>query len=205
FYREELVKSLDRLELYKKYQADIKSNNENLKKLDYEFKLHKELINAFGKNGIQAVIIENAIPEIENIANTLLYRMTEGRMNVSFNTRKANKSSDKISETLDIFISDELGTRNYEMYSGGEAFRVNFAIRLALSKLLARRAGTQLRTLVIDEGFGTQDSKGLSRLVEAINTVAGDFEKILIITHLNDLKEAFPARIEVYKNIHGSS
>ena len=38
-------------------------------------------------------------------------------------------------DAFDIEIADELGTRNYELYSGGEAFRINFAIRVALSKL----------------------------------------------------------------------
>ena len=85
------------------------------------------------------------------------------------------------------------------MYSGGEAFRVDFAIRVALSKLLANRAGTQLKTLVIDEGFGTQDARGLEQLVEAIKMISKDFEKILVITHLEALKEAFPVRIEVVK------
>jgi exonuclease SbcC len=204
FLRTEMVKNTEKLEQYEKHKEDITAGEIKQGSLEYEAKLHKELVSAFGKNGIQAVIIENAIPEIEHAANSLLNRMTEGRMNVTFTTRKANKSNEKISETLDIFISDELGTRNYEMYSGGEAFRVNFAIRLALSKLLARRAGTKLKTLVIDEGFGTQDTKGLSRLIEAINTVSGDFEKILIVTHMNELKEAFPAKLEVYKTIHGS-
>ena len=40
-----------------------------------------------------------------------------------------------------------------ELFSGGEAFRINFALRIALSKMLARRAGARLRTLVIDEQF----------------------------------------------------
>ena len=53
-------------------------------------------------------------------------------------------------ETLDVKIADELGTRNYEMYSGGEAFRIDIAIRIALSKLLVRRAGASLSTLIID-------------------------------------------------------
>ena len=203
-FRTELIKSMEKLEHIEKVKIDISSSELKGEKFDYEGKLYKELVNAFGKNGIQAVIIENAIPEIEHAANSLLNRMTEGRMNITFNTRKTNKSNEKVSETLDIFISDELGTRNYEMYSGGEAFRVNFAIRLALSKILARRAGTKLKTLVIDEGFGTQDAKGISRLIEAINTVSNDFEKILIITHMNELKEAFPAKIEVFKSIHGS-
>jgi len=50
---------------------------------------------------------------------------------------------DELKETLDILISDGAGTRDYEMFSGGEAFRVNFAIRLALSRVLAHRAGAR--------------------------------------------------------------
>jgi exonuclease SbcC len=106
-------------------------------------------------------------------------------------------------ETLDVKISDELGTRNLELYSGGEAFRVNFAIRVALSKLLAHRAGARLQTLVVDEGFGTQDAFGRQRLVEAINLVRQDFAKILVITHIDELKDAFPTRIEVEKPTGG--
>ncbi len=89
------------------------------------------------------------------------------------------------------------------MFSGGEAFRVNFAIRLALSEVLARRAGARLQTLVIDEGFGSQDALGRQRLIEAINLVRGDFAKILVITHIDELKDAFPNRIEVEKTPRG--
>jgi exonuclease SbcC len=57
-----------------------------------------------------------------------------------------------------------------------------------------------VRTLVIDEGFGTQDEEGIERLVEAIQQIRQDFSKILVITHLPRLKEAFPVRIEVEKD-----
>ena len=124
--------------------------------------------------------------------------MTDDRMQVSIETQRETKKGGTI-ETLDIKISDELGTRSYDMYSGGEAFRINFALRIALSKLLARRAGALLPTLFIDEGFGTQDSSGLGKLVEAINSIQEDFEKIIAITHLEELKDAFPVRIEVSK------
>jgi exonuclease SbcC len=90
------------------------------------------------------------------------------------------------------------------MFSGGEAFRINFAIRIALSRLLARRAGAPLPTLIIDEGFGTQDSTGMEKLKEAINSIQGDFEKILVITHMDELKDAFPTRIDVTKTAEGS-
>ena len=127
-------------------------------------------------------------------------------MSVRFETQRLykDKNRDDRKETLDIIISDGAGPREYELFSGGEAFRVNFAIRLALSRVLAQRAGARLQTLVIDEGFGSQDAEGRQRLIEAINLVRPDFKKILVITHLEELKEVFPARIEVEKTPHGS-
>ena len=165
--------------------------------------IYEELRLAFGKKGVPALIIEAAIPEIEDEANALLTRITSGRMHVRFDTQRETVKGDTV-ETLEIKIADELGTRPYENYSGGEQFRVNFAIRIALSKLLARRAGAQLQTLVIDEGFGALDSTGRDKLVEAINAVQDDFQRILVITHLDELKDAFPARIEVTKTANGS-
>ncbi|MBA7596852.1 hypothetical protein ES703_03842 [subsurface metagenome] len=167
--------------------------------------IYDELAAAFGKKGIQAWIIEQALPEIEEEANRLLSRMTDNRMHVKMETQRAYKTKKaETLETLDINISDELGTRRYEMYSGGEAFRINFALRIALSRLLARRAGAPLPTLFIDEGFGTQDSSGREKLIEAINSIQDDFEKIIVITHIEELKDTFPVRIEVSKTSEGS-
>ena len=176
-----------------------------LENVSKEEKIYQELAAAFGKKGIQALIIDTALPEIEEEANRLLARMTDNRMNVKMETQRAYKTKkEETVETLDINISDELGIRRYEMYSGGEAFRIDFALRIALSKLLARRAGAPLPTLIIDEGFGSQDSSGRERLVEAINSIQDDFEKILVITHIEELKDAFPVRIEVSKTAEGS-
>lgn len=166
--------------------------------------LLEELRLAFSKNGVPAMIIENVLPELEVSANALLGKMTNGRMNVRFETQRLTQKGDT-AETLEIRISDELGERAYEMYSGGEAFRVNFAIRIALSKLLAHRAGARLQTLFIDEGFGTQDAQGRERLVEAIKAIEDDFERIVVITHIAELQDAFPARIEVTKTAKGSA
>ena len=165
--------------------------------------IYKELSLAFGKQGAQALLIESAIPDIEDEANRLLTRMTGGRMSVRFETQRQTLKGET-RETLDIHIADERGTRNYELYSGGEKFRVNFAIRIALSKLLAHRAGVRLQTLVIDEGFGSQDTEGRTRLVQAIDAVKDDFARILVITHIEELRDAFPVRIDVWKTPEGS-
>lgn len=164
-----------------------------------DVQIYAELEEAFSKRGIQALIIENAIPEIEDEANSILKKLTDGRMSVRFLTRKDQKTGGVV-ETLELVVSDgQQKERKYELFSGGEAFRINFAVRIALSKLLARRAGASLETLVIDEGFGTQDAEGLERIVEAISAIRSDFKKIIVVTHLDELKGAFPARIEVVK------
>ncbi len=175
-------------------------------KINHQIADLQQLERAFGKNGIPALLIEQALPEIEDDTNELLAKLTNGRMSFSFMTQREYKANhrDDMRETLDIVISDNMGQRDYEMFSGGEAFRVNFSIRLALSQVLASRAGARLQTLVIDEGFGSQDEQGRQRLIEAINMVRDDFEKILVITHLESLKEAFPTRIEVEKTASGS-
>jgi exonuclease SbcC len=152
------------------------------------------------------LLIEQALPQIETKANEILDRLSGGTMSVRFETQAAYKDRQRedLKETLDIQISDSAGIRDYELYSGGEAFRVNFAIRLALSEVLAQRAGARLQTLVIDEGFGSQDTAGRQRLIEAINLVRPDFARILVITHIDDMKESFPNRIEVEKTERGS-
>ena len=169
--------------------------------------IYQELVNAFGKQGIQAMLIETVVPRLEAEANILLGRMTDNRMHVKLETQRERRSgsSGEPVETLEIKVSDELGLRNYEMFSGGEAFRVNLALRIALSKVLSQRTGAPLPTLFIDEGFGTQDTAGRERIMDVIGAIEQDFDKIIVITHLDDIKDMFPTRIEVQKDGNGSS
>ncbi|NIV30008.1 MAG: hypothetical protein GWN58_11050 [Anaerolineae bacterium] len=202
--RQRLGAAQQRLEACKALGRQRTDKIKRRDELSAKHSIYTELRTAFGVRGLPAMIIEAAVPEIEAEANRLLARMTGGRMHLRFDTQRETQAGE-VRETLEIKIADELGTREYSLYSGGEAFRVNFAIRIALSKLLARRAGAQLQTLVIDEGFGTQDAQGRARLVEAINAVQDDFARVLVITHIDELKDGFPTRIEVTKTAEGSA
>ena len=189
-------------------QIEIKTQLDTTRR---QYRVYDELAKAFGKNGIQALMIENVLPQLEAETNQILSRLSSNQLHVQFVTQrtsgrgsKSSKNAPKMIETLEILIADARGTRSYETYSGGEAFRINFAIRLALAKLLAQRAGTSLQMLIIDEGFGTQDAEGCDRLIAAINAIASDFACILTVTHIPSLKEAFQARIEVHKTSQGS-
>jgi exonuclease SbcC len=181
-----------------------KGRAEEHRKVSEESKTYLALAQAFGKKGLQAMIIENTIPELEDEANELLVRMTDNAMQIRFLTTRQRRTGNSEIETLDIQVNDDMGIRPYEMFSGGEAFRINFAIRIAISRLLARRSGAKLQTLIMDEGFGSQDGKGREKLVEVIGAIKDDFEKILVITHVEELKDAFTQRIEVTKDAAGS-
>jgi len=194
--------TLTRFEEQKAVRAD-KAKRLNDAKYDQE--VHHRLTEAFGKKGVQALIIENAIPELAEETNRILDRLTDGDMSLYFDTLRESKTKrDGPIETLDIKVSDNLGTRPLEMYSGGEGFRAAFALRIALSKLLARRAGARLQTLIIDEGFGSQDAKGREKLIECLDAIKDDFERIIVITHIDELKDAFATRVEITKTPSGS-
>ena len=187
--------------------GELKGQEERREELSTQVGVYDDLAVAFGKNGIQALIIETAIPQLEADANELLARLTENRMTLKLQLQEGRRDSRTRlpSEELDIRIADEVGTRSYETFSGGETFRINFALRIALSKLLARRSGAPLPILFIDEGFGSQDAAGQERLTQAIQSIQDDFQKIIVITHMDQIKESFPVRIEVTKTGSGST
>ena len=199
-----VIEQLQRLERLETEFAELKSS---LGSLVDQKAVYDELVVAFGRNGIQALVIETAIPQLQDDANELLGRLTENRMSLKLQLQEGRRERRMgiPSEELEIKIADEVGTRSYETFSGGEAFRINFALRIALSKLLARRSGAPLPILFIDEGFGSQDYTGQERLKEAIQSIQSDFQKIIVITHVDQVKESFPTRIEVTKTGAGST
>lgn len=164
---------------------------------------YQVIATAVGRDGIQALLIEEAIPEIEEIANDLLAKLTNNNAHIMIESLRDLKNGGT-KETLDIKISDAQGIRPYEMFSGGEAFRIDFALRIAISKLLAHRAGTALQTLIIDEGFGSQDEEGLSAMMDLLQALQGEFAKIIVVSHLPTMKDQFPVHFHVEKGSHGS-
>ncbi len=195
--RGQLQGSLQRIE---ELERQIRRQTRELRRLREEQAIYEELRVAFGREGVQALLIDTILPQIEAEANSLLARMTEGRMHLKLESQRPLQSrKGQFAETLEIKVSDELGHRSYEMFSGGEAFRINLALRIALSKVLANRSGAPLPTLFIDEGFGTQDSAGREQILDVLSTLEQDFKCIIVITHLEELKDYFPVRIEVLK------
>jgi len=157
-----------------------------------------------GKDGIQALLIESVIPELEEEANDILARLTDNQARIFIESLRDLKGGGT-RETLDIKIADNVGIRPYELFSGGEAFRIDFALRIAISKLLARRAGASLQTLIVDEGFGSQDEDGLALIIDMLYKIQDYFAKVIIVSHLPFLKDHAPVQFIVEKLAGGST
>lgn len=201
--REKQGALLNKKEHLEQIEKESKQQQKSIKSLDLQISDYQEIAAAAGKDGIQALLIEDAIPEIEQEANQLLSRLTHNQSHIIIESlRDLKRGGTK--ETLDINISDPSGIRPYELFSGGEAFRIDFALRIAISKLLARRVGTALQTLIIDEGFGSQDEEGLSLIMDVIHKVQDDFEKVIVVSHLPAMRDQFPVHFNVEKGPSGS-
>lgn len=206
-HREQLLLQKGSLELeYKRLATvtqELEKNKEQIEQYCTLIQDYQAIAQATSKDGVQALLIEQALPEIEFEANELLSKLTNNQAHIMIESlRDLKKGGTK--ETLDIKISDSAGIRPYEMFSGGEAFRIDFALRIAISKLLARRSGTSLQTLIIDEGFGSQDEEGLSHIMDAIYKIQDDFAKVIIVSHLSSMKDNFPVHFVVEKKPQGS-
>ncbi len=153
------------------------------------------LAKAFSKNGIPVLILENILPELERIANDILGQMSNGAHALQFITQRDAKSKDSMIETLDIMVTDWAGTRPFESFSGGEQTRISLAIRFALSELLASRAGSKIEFVVLDEVLSDQSPEFRDLAIEGIKNLAGRFKKILLISHIPQVQEAFDQRI----------
>jgi exonuclease SbcC len=214
--RDKLVKAESNKAVYEEKIVEINNNKQKLNEVVKEIEDittqisdYESLIEAFGKKGIQANIIANVLPDVENEINEVLDALFNNSTTIEFITQKDDKKTKakkEISlETLDIVIHDKDRDRNYETYSGGEKFRIDFACHIGMAKFLAKRAKANIEFFMIDEGLGSQDDEGRENFILTVNKLSDMFKQIFIITHIDEVKDAFDKKIVINKdNIKGS-
>lgn len=193
----------ERLRTAEAAAAEVEELTASLRQAEKRLKLLKILAQAFGKAGIPALLIDQAVPDLEAVANDVLSVLSDGRMSLALETQRETKGKTLV-ETLDIIVSDEHGPRAYENFSGGEAMRVDLAQRIGLSMLLASRAGAQIEMLVCDETAAPLDAQGRVLFAESVQKAADRFATILVVSHVEELKDLFPYCFDVTKDAEGS-
>lgn len=165
------------------------------------------LVQAFGLDGIQYMIIRGVVPEIMRRSNEILASMTGGRMAVDIRTEREQKSTKQIVNSLEVWINTiNGGTRPYLSHSGGEKVRISLAVTLGLADVKAHRTGVQLGMLWIDEP-PFLDAEGTEAYADALCSMAqrNPNMRILAISHDPAMKGRFAQNIIVTGGENGST
>ena len=108
-------------------------------------------------------------------------------------TTKGKYSLMELDEDYDINIEDNGNKLPIKLFSGGEEDLANLCLRIAISKELSERTGgMQSNFIALDEIFGSQDEERKKNILNALSELSNQFKQILIITHIEDIKEALP-------------
>jgi exonuclease SbcC len=190
----------DRLKMIAEAEKVVTNLKEEQHNLELEKTDYESLVTAFGKSGIQSLIIENTLPDIEDEINDILDKLTSGKISISFITQKQAKTKKTSIDTLDIVVHDNGIDRKYESFSGGEKFRIDFSCHVGISKFLTKRADATIDMFILDEGLASQDINARTIFVDSIKMLSDRFKKILIITHIDTIKEAFDNKMLITKD-----
>lgn len=196
-------------------QNEIKQLEDNLEKVqlskqEKEYHLkdrfhYDQLVKMFGKE-IPTLIVENACFDLSEEANKIL-KATSSDM-IQFVTQRQNKDGTP-REVFEIEITRPGVAKPILMdsLSNGQKFRIVFAIRIALSRLLSRRRSSPpIEFLFYDECFASLDDQGIDDIIDIFRYLKNEFKHQLIITHGTNLKDRFnDAIIFIDQNKQGIS
>ena len=154
---------------------------------------------AFSPRGIKAVAVDYIIPNLEERINSILEQMSDFR--IRLDTQQAKTSEEGVKEGLFITVINEVGEEmNFDSFSGGERVKITIAISEALASLLSGRIGFR----IMDENIISLDKESTEVFVSVLTKLQEKFNQLLIISHLDAVKDIFEKKIMVTK-INGVS
>ena len=162
-----------------------------LETLDRDRRLHDELDRAL--TDLRTDLNVELRPEIGDIASTFLTDLTDSRYNVL-----------ELDETYNVTVLENSNPKH--VISGGEEDIANLCLRLAISQMIAERAGRRFSLLILDEVFGSLDEARRENVVELLHRLHDRFEQVIIVTHIEQVREGLDRVISVrYDEETGSS
>lgn len=193
----------------------IKNHLQNWKNLEKERKniqsvevLYTQLYTDISDKNAKKIAITTWIlgvylDQVVSCANSRLKRISEGRYTLDFLKEKSGNGA----KGLDLEILDSYTgkSRSCSTLSGGETFLVSISLALALTDVVtSKKGGISLQSLFIDEGFGSLDPASLERALSILEEVR-EGRCVGVISHVSEMKNRIPSRLEVIKSPTGSS
>lgn len=148
---------------------------------------------AFSPRGVKAVIIDYLVPQLEERINGVLSQMSDFR--IRLDTQKATVDEEGVKEGLFITVlNDRKEELPFDSYSGGEKVKITVSISEALASLMS---GVGFR--IMDENIVSLDKESTEGFVEVLEKLQEKFPQLLIISHLQEVKDIFENKITVVK------
>lgn len=157
------------------------------------------LARATGRDGIQALELDAAGPNVAAIANQLLSDAYGSSYQIAFETTRMSADGKRQIESFEIAVDHDGKRGRIEDLSGGQRVWIEAAISQAIAIYLRRKSGLDLRTTFLDEADGALDAENAHRYLTMLrrsHDVAGTHHT-LIITHRQELLSLIPAQIHL--------
>ena len=194
----------EKISSYEESIKEMKSHKKSINSILKEIMVYEKVVKFFGKNGIQTILLDAIIDDLERESNIILSSICNEPASIILDTQRVGADGSSLIETLDLKIRKDGAIQNFKSLSGGEQFRISLSLRIALSEVAGKHGGTDLEFLLLDEINSPLDRHGVDSLfVNIINSLSEKY-KIMVITHDDLLKEKFDDIIDVTK-INGES
>jgi exonuclease SbcC len=150
-------------------------------------------------------VLRHWFSQVVAAANVRLAAMSSGRYELR-RTDEAGSRRERAGLTLAVIDRHTGVERSPRSLSGGETFYTSLALALGLADVVkAEAGGVDLDTLFIDEGFGALDTETLDQVMAVIDELRDRGRVVGIVSHVADLKDRVPERLEVRRLEDGSS
>ena len=172
-----------------KQLADVESRVGSIQKESETLAVLGEVMKLFRSN-----VISRIVPTLSEISSSLFEELTDAKYNGM-----------ELDEDYNINIYDQGQKYPLDRFSGGEADLANLCLRLAISRVIAERSGSSINFLVLDEIFGSQDTIRKRNIMQTFTNLSKQFGQIVLITHIEEVKDLMGNVIGVKELADGSS
>lgn len=180
------------IESLRKRVADLERNRSRYDHLMTEMETLNHLSQVM--KGFKENVTSRIAPTLSDVSSDLLSQLTEGKY-----------GGMRLDENYQMWLYDQGEEFRLERFSGGEVDLANLCLRLAISRMIMERSGNQMNFLVLDEIFGSQDQSRKRSILETLGQLQKQFRQILLITHIDDVKDNVSAVLRVQEKEDGSS
>jgi exonuclease SbcC len=189
---------------------NILSVHERMKTQEEEWQQVKDVYDVLRGDNVQKLSFERYVlieflEQILHAANERLRSLSNGQFILQRSDRleKHNRQSGLGLDVYDVYTGLN---RDVKSMSGGEKFNASLCLALGMTDVIqAYQGGISIEMMFIDEGFGSLDEEALNKAIETLVDLQKSGRMIGVISHVQELKAAFPATLEVRKTKEGHS